>query len=233
MYSSAFCKIYNEFGWNAYPEVFADRLLQWLQEAQITAKTCMDLACGTGILCRLLQENGIQTSGMDFSRGMIDIARRENPGQRFTVADMVTFRPQERFDLVTCTGDSLNHIMAPEDVAQIFRNVYGYLNEGGWFVFDILREDEATDGEMFELDFGPTTHAQFQIRREGDLIRLHTRVFENGQMQVDEVITEKVHDMQEICRLLREAGFRQVTLADRLPQSAQRPSTTWYVMAKK
>ena len=50
MYSSAFCKIYNEFGWNAYPEVFADRLLQWLQEAQIPVKTCMDLACGTGIL---------------------------------------------------------------------------------------------------------------------------------------------------------------------------------------
>ena len=26
MYSSAFCRVYNEFGWNVYPEVFAAQL---------------------------------------------------------------------------------------------------------------------------------------------------------------------------------------------------------------
>ena len=233
MYSSAFCKVYNEFGWNAYPEVFAQRLLQWMAEEQIQAKTSMDLACGTGILCRLLQENGLTANGMDFSQGMIDIARQENPGLQFTVADMTVFCPDAQFDLVTCTGDSLNHIMSLQDVEKIFRNVYQYVSDGGWFVFDILKENEATDGEMFELDFGPTTHAQFQIRMDSKAIYLHTRVFENGVLQVDETITETVHDPQLICRMLREIGFTRVTLADRLPQSAENPSTTWYVMAQK
>ena len=31
MYSDVFCRVYNELGWNAYPEVFGQRLLQWLE----------------------------------------------------------------------------------------------------------------------------------------------------------------------------------------------------------
>ena len=27
MYSDIFCKVYNEFGWNYYPEIFGEQLL--------------------------------------------------------------------------------------------------------------------------------------------------------------------------------------------------------------
>lgn len=79
---------------------------------------------------------------MDFSEGMIAIARENNPDITYEVADMIQYRPQKSFDLVTCTGDALNHIMDLKNVEQIFRNVYGYLNNGGYFIFDILNEKE-------------------------------------------------------------------------------------------
>ena len=69
MYSDVFCKVYNEFGWNYYPEIFGQQLLQWLQRNDLTPKTAMDLACGTGILCDILDKAGITASGMDFSSG--------------------------------------------------------------------------------------------------------------------------------------------------------------------
>jgi len=69
MYSDVFCKVYNEFGWNYYPEIFGQQLLLWLQQHGIEPKTSMDLACGTGILCQLLHDSGIAASGMDFSSG--------------------------------------------------------------------------------------------------------------------------------------------------------------------
>lgn len=28
MYSDVFCKVYNEFGWNYYPEIFGEHLLE-------------------------------------------------------------------------------------------------------------------------------------------------------------------------------------------------------------
>ena len=53
MYSDVFCKVYNEFGWNYYPEIFGEQLLQWLQKQGIRPKSCLDLGCGTGILCEI------------------------------------------------------------------------------------------------------------------------------------------------------------------------------------
>lgn len=126
VYSGLFCKVYNEFGWNYYPEIFGQQLLQWLKNKDLQPKTAMDLACGTGILCRILRQNGIAADGMDFSAGMIAIARENCPEAHFEVADMTIYRPERQFDLVTCTGDAINHIPDLADVEKIFQNVFAY-----------------------------------------------------------------------------------------------------------
>ena len=59
MYSDVVCKVYNEFGWNYYPEIFGEQLLLWLERNGLKPKTAMDLACGTGILCQILDKAGI------------------------------------------------------------------------------------------------------------------------------------------------------------------------------
>ena len=121
MYSDAFCKVYNEFGWNYFPEAFGEQLLIWLQQNQVKVKTSLDLACGTGVLCEILHDQGINASGMDYSEGMIEIAKQRNSEIFYEVADMITYRPEKHFDLVTCTGDALNHIMDLKDVERISR----------------------------------------------------------------------------------------------------------------
>ena len=127
MYSDAFCKVYNEFGWNYFPEAFGEQLLIWLAQNNVKINTSLDLACGTGVLCEILHAHGIDASGMDFSEGMIEIANQRNPKIFYEVADMITYCPEKRFDLVTCTGDAINHIMDLKDVEQIFKNVFGNL----------------------------------------------------------------------------------------------------------
>ena len=69
MYSDVFCKVYNEFGWNYYPEAFGEQLLLWLKENKVEIKSCLDLACGTGVLCEILQKQGYEVWGMDFPPG--------------------------------------------------------------------------------------------------------------------------------------------------------------------
>ena len=233
MYSDVFCKVYNEFGWNYYPEIFGEQLLQWLQLRGIRPRNSMDLACGTGILCRILQQNGIQAAGMDFSSGMIDIARQNCPDIPFQVADMITFRPGEQFDLVTCTGDAINHIPDLEDVARIFRNVYAYTAPGGYFIFDILNEHEVSTSEPFEMDFSDTIRVWFQMTRPGDRqVNLKIRVYENGILQFEENIRETVHPPAVICDLLRAEGFEVLKCADRLLES-NNPGTTYFLIARR
>ena len=233
MYSDIFCKIYNEFGWNYYPEIFGQQLLQWLRRKGLQPKTSMDLACGTGVLCRILRQAGIAASGMDFSAGMIRIARQESDDIAYEVADMITYRPARQFDLVTCTGDALNHIPALSDLEKIFENVYAYTSPGGYFVFDILNEREISTSEPFEMDFDEHTRVWFQMTRPGEnKVNLKIRIFEDGKLTLEENIAETVHDPAEVCRMLEGCGFLVESCADRLLPDAG-PGTTWFVIARR
>ena len=233
MYSDVFCKVYNALGWNYYPEIFGQQLLQWLDQQGIQPKTAMDLACGTGVLCRILHDNGIETSGMDFSSGMIDIARESSPQIHYDVADMITYCPERQFDLVTCTGDALNHITDLLDVERILQNVYRYTAPGGWFVFDILNEREVSDSEPFEMDFTDDIRVWFQMTRPGaKQVNLKIRVYEKGELSLEENIRETVHDPAVICSLLESCGFETVRCADSLLEDGSH-GTTWFVIARK
>ena len=234
MYSSAFCRVYNEFGWNYFPRAFGEQLLSWLDVNRVPARTCLDLGCGTGILCEVLRDGGLQPRGMDLSEGMIAIARAHAPDIPYDVANMITYRPAEKFDLVTCTGDALNHIIDLEDVARIFENVYACLSGGGHFIFDILNEKEVSDGEPIDLPFSDTVRAQFCITRSADgTVNLKTTVYENDVFQFEENITETVHDPAIICDLLRKAGFDVLRCADQLMDDAQAHGNTWFIIARK
>lgn len=233
MYSDVFCKVYNELGWNYYPEVFAQQLLQWLEQKGLRPEASLDLGCGTGILCRILSQAGICASGMDYSEGMIQIAREADPEGSYDVADMVTYRPEKMFDLVTCTGDALNHIAPLENIRSIFRNVHESLRGGGWLIFDLLNRNEISNGEPFEMDFSETTRVWFQMTcPETNQVNLKIRVFEAGNLAFEENIREWVYDPEEICRILRECGFRVAQCGDRLLENGT-PGTTWFIAAEK
>ena len=233
MYSDVFCKVYNEFGWNYYPEIFGEQLLLWLERKNLHPREALDLACGTGILCGILDRAGIQASGMDFSSGMIQIARQNTPHIHYDVADMTTYRPDQTFDLVTCTGDAVNHIPELSDVEKIFQNVFGYLAPGRYFVFDLLNENEVSTSEPFDMDFTESTRVWFQMTRPGEKkVNLKIKVFEGGELAFEENIRETIHDPADICRRLQNCGFVEITCTDRLlPEN--NPGTTWFLIARK
>lgn len=233
MYSEVFCKVYNAFGWNYYPEIFGEQLVKWMQEKGISVKSGLDLACGTGILCQILDRQGIESWGMDLSQGMIHIAREASPHIHYDVADMITYRPGRKFDLVTCTGDAVNHIPVLSDVEKIFRNVFDCLEAGGYFVFDILNEQEVSDSEPFEMDFTETVRVWFQMTRPGEnQVNLKVRVYEKGELAFEENIRETIHDPGEICRRLEGCGFTVERCADTLVEG-ENHGTTWFVIARK
>ena len=233
MYGDVFCKVYNTFGWNYYPEIFGQQLLVFLERKGLRPKNALDLGCGTGVLCEILHENGIAAAGMDFSSGMIQIARSRNGEIPYEVGDMVTYRPEKHFDLVTCTGDALNHIRELNRVEQIFKNVCAYLEDGGYFIFDILNRDEVSTSEPFEMDMEDGLRVWFQMTTpEENEVNLKIRGFRGDALEFEENIRETVHDPAVICAMLRQAGFTVERCADRLLEDSG-PGTTWFVVARK
>ena len=234
MYSEVFCRVYNEFGWNYYPEAFGGELLQWLAEHGIVVEKALDLACGTGVLCRVLHEGGIASRGMDLSEGMIAIAREASPHIPYDVADMTLYEPGEVFDLVTCTGDALNHIPDLSDVEKIFARVYSYLKPGGYFIFDLLDKAEISTAEPFDLEFDEHITARFQITRPAETkVHLQTQVFEDGVHAFTEDIFETVHDRQTILAMLKNQGFSLIKCAHRLSDTEGPEAATWFVITRR
>lgn len=234
MYGDQFCKVYNEFGWNYFPEAFAQQLLKWLKVHDIRICTALDLGCGTGILCRELSSAGIRTLGTDISEDMIRIARNNFPELDFEVRDMVTYVPETEYDLVTCTGDALNHVLRMEQVAAVFRNVYNALKPGGYFIFDILSGREVGNGEPIDLEYDEHTSAIFRICREdAGIVQLNIAVSENGNQTFEETITEILYDPEQIHDLLLHSGFDDIIRTDRLLEDAEAQSTSWYFIARR
>lgn len=116
---------------------------------------------------------------------------------------------------------------------QIFRNVYAYTRPGGYFIFDILNENEVSTSEPFQMDFDDSLRVWFQMTRPGEKqVNLKIRVYEHGKLAFEENIRETIHDPDKICRLLRKCGFTVVKCADRLLDDGGH-GTTWFVIARK
>lgn len=234
MYGSLFCRVYNEFGWNEYPRVFGEQLLRWLDQKEIKVRSALDLGCGTGVLCALLNSRGIESEGIDLSEEMLKVARENAPGLRFTAADMTEYRPRRCFDLVTCTGDAINHLPDLQAIGRTFDNVYSALNPEGCFVFDLLNENEVPEGEEFELDYSESIRARFHaVRNDRGFIELRVAVYEDGWLKFEETIREKLYEPNLIRELLRQSGFEVLQFSDRLLLESNTHGTTWFVVARK
>ena len=83
----------------------------------------LDLACGTGDLCRELEASGYRAVGMDFSHGMLRAARTSAP---LVEADILRLPvPDARADGITC-GFALRNVVSLEaffaELARVVRH---------------------------------------------------------------------------------------------------------------
>lgn len=132
---------YEVFG-TFYDAVMGDRaksakyLHKIIREARPNAGKVLELGCGTGSIAKYLARH-YEVSGLDISGRMLSIARQKLPGASLYQQDMVNFDIDDRFDVICCVFDSINHLRRFADWIKVFGNVRRHLLPGGCFIFDI------------------------------------------------------------------------------------------------
>ena len=137
----------------------------------------LDAGCGTGAHLRELVAVGADPIGLDFSAGMLAVARRQDWRVPLVQADLNHPLPLvgERFDAVLCTLVS-EHLV---DLALFLGEVFTLLGPGGRLVFSAFHPAMAAAG----------VEANFEI--EGTEYRLGA----------------ELHTLQDYLEGMRQAGF--------------------------
>ena len=115
--------------------------MEILRRENLKPRTCVDLACGTGSVTKILAEKGYEVTGVDLSEEMLTEAFQkvqdmENP-PRLICQNLRDLYLPRGVDMAVCALDSLDYITNPDDCKEAIRRTYKYLNPGGIFIFDV------------------------------------------------------------------------------------------------
>lgn len=73
-------------------------------------KNALDVGCGAGgRFIRILEDEGVNVTGIDVSSKMISIAKQNHPENNFIVEDICTWKSEEKFDYIYA-WDSIFHL---------------------------------------------------------------------------------------------------------------------------
>lgn len=188
----------------------------------VGARRVLDAACGTGMHTIALAQRGYATVGADLSAGMIERARANATtagiAVQFEVAGFGELSAQfgSGYDALLCLGNSLPHLLTPEDLAATLDDFAACLRPGGLLLIQNRNFDAVlARGERW---MEPQTH------REGDAEWLFLRFYD---FESDGTLTFN------LVTLWREGvnGWSQHVTATRLQPLRQEELTTALVKA--
>ena len=91
----------------------------------------LDLGCGTGLLAERVAAAGYDVTGLDYSRGMLQIFRGRRPGARAVAASGTTLPfPDGAFSLTYCVA-VMHHVAEPEAVRRTLMEMVRVTRPGG------------------------------------------------------------------------------------------------------
>ena len=128
-------QLVGDSGSEYHREVVLPGVLRMLALAK--GETAVDVACGQGVLCRILHERGVEVTGVDAAKELIDAARARGPAEiRYEYADAreLHFLPAGRFAAAAC-------VLAVQNIHPLqglFDGVARALRIGGKFVIVMM-----------------------------------------------------------------------------------------------
>jgi SAM-dependent methyltransferase len=202
--------------WRAAGAAMADDDARVLERLLGDAGRVLDVPCGDGRITVRLAAGGREAIGIDLAAGAIERARARGGTARFLVGDLAALPDVGEVDAVVSWGNSFGYL-TPEDTARSLGGMRRALAPGGRLVLE-----SATVAESF-LAGGLTGGGSWEaggvrMTTTDHYDPLTSRLESEAVLEADDGRVERtrfahrVHTSGEVVRLLRAAGFGEVTL---------------------
>lgn len=222
---SEFARVYDLFMDNIPYEEWCDYLVMLLKQHGVDDGLVMELGCGTGNMTEALKRRGYDMIGIDNSEEMLAEAIEKSmesdsdTGEKpvlYLCQDMREFELYGTVRAVVSVCDSMNYILEPEELLQVFRLVNNYLDPEGVFIFDLNTRykyekilGEQTIGETREDHCFIWDNYYDEASRVNEyILNLFIRGNDGRYDRYEEVHYQRAYDLDEIRRLIEASGLR-------------------------
>lgn len=212
---------YDEFG--AIEEYLGDEK-HFFEEVfkRYKVSNVLDCACGTGQHLLMLLQSGFHVAGLDYSKSMIEVAKRNLSGYGYTPKlQQCDFRYLEKvfdetYDAVICLTNSLPHLHCDEYLVTALISMKKRIREGGILVLSSGTThatlqyppiEVVVNRQDFSRVFVKEYDEQFQTIHIVDLFHDEHHVESN---QYD--IKYRLLLDEDYKRLLEEAGYKKINI---------------------
>ena len=204
----------SDCGYEEWARYLADRL-----KSYGAGPAGVDVGCGNGYFTRALYRAGYAVCGVDISPQMLTVAKRtaeeEGVPCEFLLGDITKLKLTGKTHFITAVNDCINYV-PPKKLKSTFTRIYGCLNRGGVFHFDISSANKIRNvlGEnMFGDNGEELSYMWFNTQTEDGVIMDLTffkRKKEGGYARFDEQHRQYAHGEDEIIGALGGAGFCKI-----------------------
>lgn len=229
------------FGWVEDPELVAIYDVEnsggwdhefYLELAQeLDAAHVADIGCGSGVFGLLLAEHGIEVTGVDPAKAMIDVARARSAAAQVTpqprwVHGFADQLDPEAADLAVMEGHVAQYFLARTDWEAVLGHAFRALKPGGHLAFEVRNpaaleldawDPETTRETQAHPDGGEFTSwmeiaCVIEDPVEGALItaRAHNILPDSRELIAEETL--RYRPLSVLRQTLRSAGFRIVEI---------------------
>jgi len=185
--------------------------------------TLLDVACGTGRHLKHLKDD-FSCMGVDASKAMLKIARKNVKGVTFKEADMKSLKLGKQFDVITCLLSSIGYVKTYSNLNKTIHNFAKHLKKGGIALI------EPSDANSYYVKGEPRITVYdgkdakiarvnvVKIRQATALLNMHITIAEKGK---DANYFMDTHELglfgiNKTLGIMKEAGFKSKYLKNGL-----------------
>jgi trans-aconitate methyltransferase len=201
----------------------ANYIFDLIKKFKPSAKTVLELGCGTGKHAKLLSEKELNIHGIDISKTMLDQAiKMQNNSLSFCAGDVRNYRSSMHFDTVISLFHVASYQITNSDLKKYFETVSTHLNSGGIFIFDawygpaVLNQKPENRTKNFENEFLKIQRKASSIMKHNEnIVDVNYEILVTNKSNMESKILNETHKMRylfkpELENMLDSSGLKLI-----------------------